>query len=140
MKLAAAALTAKCVPVRALSAVAPELVEPIALDADRYDYLDLNNWGKVRYSTPPFWFGMPYWMVAPEHISDTYAGIPRTGLSEHPAFVPHADLLRFHPTGAEGEEPLLRDGPRHIIQRGLAAFRERLLGRRDDRVLEELLD
>jgi hypothetical protein len=84
LKLAAAAFAAKALPVRALSAVAPELVaiEP------HIDMLGINKWGRVETKRAPEWFepagsliyGMPYWMVAPPYIADTYAGIPRTRL------------------------------------------------------------
>lgn len=90
LKLAGAVLAAKCMPVRALSAIAPEVVIPVEftrledLDSDRddrYDYLDMKNWGKVTTTgIAPEWYGMPYWMARPEYISDAYAGIKRVTL------------------------------------------------------------
>jgi hypothetical protein len=79
LKLVAAAFATKALPVRALSVVAPELVVPsVDLDGDRYDLLDVKSWGRVKYGTAPFWFGVPHWMDS-AHTS-TYAGISRTRL------------------------------------------------------------
>jgi hypothetical protein len=75
-KLASAVLAAKVLPVRALSAVAPEIV---ALEP-RVDYLDINKWRKVEWGAAPFWYGLPYWMERPSHLADTYGGISRQRL------------------------------------------------------------
>jgi hypothetical protein len=79
LKLASAALAYRIVPVKA----AP-LVRPLSVDA-----LDLRNWGRVEIGRAPFWYepagvslsGLPYWLVMPPWIADTYGGISRVPLT-----------------------------------------------------------